>query len=364
MRILMISHTNLTWTPDYARHFAARGDEVCVVSFSPEPISGVRTVFVGVEPFNKYANKRLFVTRVPRIRRIVAEFTPDVVFATYVISNGLSAALSWSGPLVLDAVGGDVRDLHPPGDWRNAARRFVLRRVCERATAVHAWSEDLARQLTHLGVSADKIVHWPMGVDVDAFRPPDRPAGGERIICIRKHEPIYDIPTIIEALARLKGAGREFDCALVGGGHLLDAHRAKAATCGLADRVHFLGPTPREAIPALLSAAGTYVSASHADGTSSSLLEAMASGLLPVVTRIPANTTWIEDSRNGLLFDCGRADQLAAALERAMSDRELRRRAIAENRERVVRDGDLRRNLDRMRAVLESAAAGARRGAA
>src|SRR5262249_12457643 len=184
-----------------------------------------------------------------------------------------------------------------------------------------------------------------------------------RLICIRKHEPIYDIPTILDALARLHSAGRRVTCTFVGGGHLLEAHQAKAAADGLADSVRFAGPAAREAIPSLLADAAIYLSASRADGTSSSLLEAMASGLFPIVTRIAANTPWIEDGRTGLLFDPGRADQLATAIERAVGDDELRKRAVVENRERVVRDGNLRRNLERMSELLESAV-GSRRGAA
>ena len=316
MRILMISHSILTWTADYASHLASRGDDVRVVSFSPDAVPGVPTDFVGSLPFNKYGQKQQFVTRVPHVRRIIADFQPDVVFATYLISNGLTAAMSWSGPLVLDAVGGDVRDMHANGDWRNTARRFVIRCVCERATAVHAWSGELADRLIEIGVSGSKVVEWPMGVDINRIRPPSPLAPPDRIICLRKHEPIYDIPTIIDALASLRADGRAFRCTFVGGGHLLEAHRGLATAKGLIDSVHFTGPVRREEIPPLLADSGTYVSASHADGTSSSLLEAMAGGLLPVVTRIPANTPWIDDGRTGLLFDAGRPEQLAAALSR------------------------------------------------
>lgn len=355
MRVLMISHSILTWTADYANHLALRGDSVRVVSFSPDPVPGVPTDFVGSLPFNKYANKQQFVTRVPQVRRIITAFKPDVLFATYLISNGLTAALSWSGPLVLDAVGGDVREMHSNGDVRNTARRFVIRCICERATAIHVWSTELADRLTDIGVSDSKIVNWPMGVDIDLFRPPTPPAAPDRIICIRKHEPIYDIPTIIEALAQLRAGGTRFECTFVGGGHLLEVHRALAAARGLGQCTRFVGPVPRESIPRLLSTCGTYVSASHADGTSSSLLEAMAGGLLPVVTRIPANLPWIADGENGLLFDAGRNDQLSVALHRAIADHSLRDRAITANRERVVRDGDLHHNLERMRDLLASA---------
>lgn len=364
MRILMISHTTLPWTADYAAHFRSNGDDVMVVSFSPGEIPGVPVEFVGTLPFNKYANKHQFLTRVPRIQRIVRSFAPDVVFATYLVSNGLSAALSWSGPLVVDAVGGDVRDPYSRGDWRGPVRRFVLRCICDRATAVHSWSSELSDRLVDVGVSRAKIAEWPMGVDIEAYQPATRPASSERFVCTRKHEPIYDTRTIVAALEMLHGCGTNFFCTFVGGGHLRGELEARAISSGLGSSVRFTGPVPKTGISDLLREAGVYISASLADGTSSSLLEAMACGLLPVVSRIPANLPWIEHGRNGLLFEPSRADELASALRRAISDGELRARAAKENRERVARDGNLATNLARMSELLRSAVAAGRRGAA
>jgi glycosyltransferase involved in cell wall biosynthesis len=90
----------------------------------------------------------------------------------------------------------------------------------------------------------------------------------------------------------------------------------------------------------------------------------MACGLVPVVSRIPANLPWIDDGRNGLLFEPGRPDQLADALRRAIFDSELRARAAVENRDRVTRDGNMATNLRRMSELLRSAAGLSRRGAA
>lgn len=360
----MISHTTLPWTADYATHFRADGDDVLVVSFSPGEILGVPVEFVGALPFNKYANKHLFLTRVPRIQRIARQYAPDVVFATYLVSNGLSAALSWTGPLVVDAVGGDVRDPYPSGDWRGAARRFVLRCICDQATTVHAWSAELSDQLLDLGVPRSKVVEWPMGVDVEIFRPGPDAAPSNKLICTRKHEPVYDIRTILDALGMLRATNLNFSCTFVGGGHLLPEHETIASIRGLTSCVQFAGAVPKAAIAPHLSRAGVYVSASLADGTSSSLLEAMACGLLPVVSRIPANAPWIEHGKNGLLFDPGRPDELASALRRAMTDQDLRDRAAAGNRERVVRDGNIAVNLRRMSELLRSAALGQKRGAA
>ena len=63
------------------------------------------------------------------------------------------------------------------------------------------------------------------------------------------------------------------------------------------------GQLPLARVGELLREADVYVSAATSDGTSSSLLEAMASGAFPVVTSIRANRDWLEDGSTGLFFE-------------------------------------------------------------
>jgi glycosyltransferase involved in cell wall biosynthesis len=328
---------------------------VLLVSFSPERIDDARMEFVGVEPFEKYKNKHLFVTRARRIRACLREWRPDVVFATYVSSNGLSAALAWRGPLVVSARGSDVLGSATGPGPGCCVRRQIVRYVCRRANAVHGVSETLEEARRGFGGAGEKLHRCPVGVDVERFRPAADMVREEavRLICTRKHEPIYDMVTILKALGQLKAKGRHFHCTFVGGGHLIEAHRRMAGELGLAEMVTMMGHLPHEALPEQLREADVYVSAALSDGTSSSLLEAMATGLFPVVTGIDANRPWIRDGQTGLLFKAGDADLLARALERAMNDAALRRRGFAENRELVEHEGVQQKNNERLAGLLE-----------
>ena len=70
-----------------------------------------------------------------------------------------------------------------------------------------------------------------------------------------------------------------------------------------------------------LHSGSCYISASLSDGTANSLLEAMAAGLFPIVSDIPANREWIADGENGMLFPPGDHMALARCLERACRER-------------------------------------------
>jgi glycosyltransferase involved in cell wall biosynthesis len=350
MRIALLAHTNSPWTGHYVRHFRDEGAEVKVLSLSPDPLPGFDVVYLA-DRTGRLGKLRL-LGNVPRIRRILAEFGPDVVFATYLSSNGITAALSWSGPLMVSARGGDVLEQAgylPAPPWLLGR---LLRFVCRKAHRIHAVSDELVEALTGYGIAPERITRFPMGVDPDRFRPEPTDNEPPRIVCTRRQDHVYDNATLVRALGRLRDGGRPFRAAFVGGGPLLDALGDLVRELELGTSVEVLGETPHDDLPGLLRRSDVYVSASTSDGTSSSLLEALASGLFPVVSRIRANLPWIRDGETGLLFEPGDHEGLAEALGRALGDADLRRRAASENRARVERDADLRANLRRTMELL------------
>ena len=79
--------------------------------------------------------------------------------------------------------------------------------------------------------------------------------------------------------------------------------------------VHSLGPVTPDQIPEILDRGWCYVSASRSDGTSVSLLEALAAGKICVVTDFPSNLEWITHGVNGFVFKNGDPASLASILE-------------------------------------------------
>jgi glycosyltransferase involved in cell wall biosynthesis len=361
MRIALMAHTNAPWTPHYARHFLSAGHEVQVLSFSPDPIDGVDVIHVGHQDPSGPLKPFWLASRLPRARRALRRFRPDAVLAPYMSSNGMTAALIFRGPLVVSARGGDV--LRQAGYLPAGPRlhRLLMKFVCGRASIVHAVSDELADALVASGVPRDRIVCFPLGVDVLSFAPlPGARGGGgpPRIICTRRQEPVYANEIVVEGLKWLKDRGRDFRCTMAGGGLLMQERLAQIGRLGLADVVTCAGQVPPEAIRSLLAASDVYVSASTSDGTSSSLLEAMATGAFPVVSRIRANEAWLRNEESCLFFEAGDAAGLGRALERALHDDPLRVRAAQSNRALVVRDGNQRLNMERMLDLLQRAAGG------
>jgi glycosyltransferase involved in cell wall biosynthesis len=359
MRIALVAHSNAPWTPHYARFFLAEGHAVCVISFHPQPIEGVDFRYFGATPFRDGGGKSFMMRRVPAIRAFLRAWSPDVVFAPYLISNGLTAALANVAPLVASARGGDIQMQAGATPIPQILRRAIVRFVCVRSRRVHAVSAGLVDALAAIGVVRDKIECFPIGVDLRRFSlPPElHPETAEPLlICTRRHEPVYRNQDIVEALALLKSRGRSVRCLFVGGGSLLEERRRQASSLGLDDIVRFTAQLPHDEMPARLRQASIYISASTSDGTSSSLLEAMASGLFPVVSRITANEEWLREGETALMFAVGESAALAGALERALDDPLLRKRAAMGNRRMVEQRGNLAINNRRLLELLRSAA--------
>ena len=87
------------------------------------------------------------------------------------------------------------------------------------------------------------------------------------------------------------------------------------------DQVHLPGQVPQAKLPDFYRAADLYISTSHSDGTSISLLEALASGLPVLLSDIPGNKEWVrQPGEVGWLFRDGDVDSLTNGILQAVEN--------------------------------------------
>jgi len=290
---------------------------------------------------------------VPAARAMARRFAPHVVNAHFVPNYGLIASKLGRDPWVLSTWGSDV--MTDPD--KSAFHMWRTRRVLASARYVTSDADVMTERLQRLGVPLDHILTFPYGVDTDLFFPPTGPvAGGPRIVSNRKLEPVYGVSTVIDAFPGVHEAfpGAELTIAGDGSLHTELIHRAEGSLG--ARSITFVGAVDHARMPGLLRENDIYVSASRSDTTSVSLLEAMACGLLPVVTDIPANREWITHGENGVLVPVGQPMALALAIIEAWRDRALVERARRVNVERVRQRARWRDNMRSVHALFDSIA--------
>ncbi len=343
MRICYIVHSQSHFATPYIDHFARRGHEIHLISFTRDLLPNAVNHHPLPHDCDPTKSSLSYVRAIPQVRRLVRRIAPDLLHAHFLTSNGLVAAASGFHPLVVSARGSDVHNslLYP-------ARRALIRFVLQRADLVNAVSAELAARVADLGVPAAKTLCLSQGIEAARFDVPRVPPadGVVRIVCTRKLHRPYQPQTIVAALARLAATGVPFHVTFAAGGRDLEALRRDVGARGLADRVTFRGGYSAAELPALLAASDVYVSASLWDGTSPALLEAMAAGVYPVVTDCPSNREWLAGEGDGLLFPADDVDALAAALARAVGEPARWQTARARNRREVWARADRERNLE------------------
>jgi len=293
----------------WASQLAEIGYSVEVVSWTqvPEKPAGFRVHYV---PYSL----KSWPTSLWRLRAITGRLRPDIVHGIGLTAAGILAAFSGARPVVLSAEGSDIL----VSSYRHIIGR-IIRAALRRATCVNAVSRQVARRLVELGVGREKIIVFPKGVDLDLVQPCSRGVRNlSRIVSTRSLEPVYNVEQLVRAVPKVVEYRPDCRFFIVGEGSCRGSLEKLASELGVSRWITFLGRIRHEQVINVLSEAGIYVSTSLSDGTSVSLLEAMASGTLPVVSDIAANREWIRDGFNGYLFPCGCPDALAEQLLTAL----------------------------------------------
>lgn len=246
---------------------------------------------------------------------------PDFVLAFFGVPSG-AAAWFWNFfvglPYIICLRGGDVPGFRPY-DFGVLHRLLspLLRRVWRKAAAVVANSNGL-RDLASgfdAGVSIRVI---PNGVDLDAFKALQRDWRKPRLLFVGRVVYQKGLDLLLEALSELGHLEWQID--LVGDGPRRQRLEDQAAQLGIGDRVHFHGWQPRSDLPAFYRQATLFVYPSRHEGMPNAVLEAMASGLPVVATRIPGNEELVDEGKTGLLVPTEDHAALRAALESLVSD--------------------------------------------
>ncbi len=289
------------------------------------------------------------ITRTLRIAFLLRTLRPDLIDGNWITrSTGLYCALARYHPFLATVWGDDVL-IEPK---RSRILRTLGRLTARTCDAIIVDSEVQRKAVLDLGCNPSKIYSFPWGIDLDRFKPIASTnlrkqlgwSNNSIVVSTRKHFPAYGIENLIKAIPSILHRISRVKFIIAGDGPLLEYHKALARESGVEHCVKFLGEVQNSELPSVLNAADVYVSTSYSDGTSASLLEAMACGLPVVVTRIPANQEWITQGENGFLARPGDVSALAQSVVSLLQDRQLRLRMGNANLELARRRADWRVN--------------------
>lgn len=372
MRLFYIADVTSIHAQRWANYFAGKGHEVHFVSRrytqGCEGLSDRIQVhaLAKLAPLPQASRIAAYISALPwvlQVRSLVEKIKPDIVHADFIGVPGYLGAASGFRPLVLGAWGSDIMIM----PRQNRAYRFLTKQALRRADRIICVSSALMEEIIALGASPSKIDVIPIGVDTGKFSPRPRneaPAdtfqSGESpvVISTRSLKSIYDVETLVRAIPLVLREVPEAKFVIAGAGEQESQLKELARNLGVSSVARFTGWVPRAELPEYLSSADIYVSTSLSDGTSVSLLEAMACELSPVVTDIPANRPWVNDGENGFLFPAKGHKTLASKIIYLLNNEELRESFGRTSREIVQKKAEQQTEMEKIDSIYTELAKG------
>ncbi len=289
---------------------------------------------IGSIPFPLYSDYKLSLPLRRKITRAMEKLSPDLVFIHSPCTLGLTAtkaAEELNIPVVAEY------HTHFPTYLSyykiSFLERFVwqyMRYLYSKCELVFVPSKSVEKNLNENGIL--NTVFIPHGVDNDVFNPKFFNAEfksklgveGKKIVLfvgrIVKEKNIDVLVQAVELLAKRE----DFVLVVAGGGPYLKYYQAKTRNA------IFLGHLNTKELAQVYASSDLFVFPSVTETFGNVILEAMASGLPPIVANSFGASELISNFENGILATPNSAEDLARAIELLLDDDTLRRK-IAQN---------------------------------
>lgn len=257
----------------------------------------------------------------PLLKRLAGSRRIDVINAQNVFPEGIAAvwlAKRLELPVVITAVGSDINEAAG-----SRLRLRMTRNALRQARHATAKSTLLGEKIIRMGVEPGRVHYTPNGVDTALFHRRDKAACRKMLglkqdvgimLFVGKFRRVKGIHYLLQALHILDEQGTlDFDTVLLGSGPEEQGYREVTQTWGLNRRVIFAGNRGHEEIASWMGAADLFCLPSLKEGMPNVVLEALASGLPVVASRVGAIPDLVKE-HSGILVPPADSEALAKAL--------------------------------------------------
>jgi len=301
-----------------------------------------------------------------RLWRTLRRLRPDIIHTRNLgtLESQAVATLAGVRGRIHGEHGRDIYDLYGSRLKYKLIRKLIAPSV-DHYVAV---SRDLARWLVQsIGIRPERVTQIYNGVDTRRFHPafgrPGRllpanfaPDGTFVVGSVGRMEPVKDHVTLVNAFIRFVASDRvdheRVRLVVVGNGSL----RKTAGELLRAARMDHLAwlPGERTDIPEVMQNLDLFVLPSLAEGTSNTILEAMATGLPVVATRVGGNSELVTEGETGLLVPPGKPDLMARAIQTYVMDTGIAGRHGKAGRRRVEKEFSIEAMVSRYLEVYDA----------
>jgi len=295
-----------------------------------------------------------FVNR--EIKDIARKLTPDIINPHFASGYGFSVAVSkvWKRlPVILHCLGSDI--LISP--QKSIAHKRRVMYALQRAGKIVVDSRYLAAETRAL-YNHENIEVIPWGVETEILELYNsrsnlgkylRPL---KIFVPRPHQAVYNNMFIVNALENFLKSG-DLKLTFPAWGDDYEDFKKYVSENGLKEYVDYYSFLSRDEYINFIAQFDIYLSASKSDSSPASLIEAMASGLLPIVANIPGVSELI-DKTNGFLYENNNGSSLKGAINTILNGVDNIGEILRKNHDRVKATAIFKNNIDQTIGLIES----------
>ena len=302
------------------------------------------------------------------LKRVVREVQPDVIHAGPVHRSAFVAAAAGFHPLLTMSWAADILYESEKNPWMRWASAYTLRHTDILAGDCRAVEDKAA----DYGFPRERVVLFPWGIDLQRFQPGRNDALRQQlgwqdnfiVLSLRSWEPVYGVDIALKAFAQASQQVPQLRLLLLGGGSQKEKIHQLIRDHHLEELVKLPGQVGQAQLPDYYHAADLYLTASHSDGSSVTLMEALACGLPVAVSDIAGNVEWVQPDEHassgqtpGWVFHDGDASGAAECIVKAFKEAGRRPQRQIANRQLAEGRADWDKNFKVLLAAYERAVA-------
>ncbi|OGI06164.1 MAG: hypothetical protein A3I68_02660 [Candidatus Melainabacteria bacterium RIFCSPLOWO2_02_FULL_35_15] len=333
-----------TTTRFLAKYMARLGVDVNILTSKP----GKEDVVNHPEGYRLYyigrTKNKLSGTHIPELvifaltiiyysKTVLKQIQPDLIHCFFTLpsgSCGLYCKKVYKIPYIISALGADVPGFNI-GDWRldiyHTLTRFLSKSIWNNSSHIIANGSSLKETCKRFSPEQE-IEIISNGVDPELFYPDKNKHPGTnevQLLFISRLMPQKGVDTLIKACNVLNKRGTtNYKLTIVGEGYLKDLMFSLIDKFDLREKINFLGWKDLEELPEIYRRADIFILPSVMEGMSSVVLQAMASGLPIVASRVKGFEEVVVENINGLFAEYNNPEQFAEAIEKLIKSPELR----------------------------------------
>lgn len=299
-------------------------------------------------------NRLRYLRTLPRLKKIIKEFKPNIVHAHYASSYGLLGALANSHPYILSVWGSDVYDFPKISFLHRSVLKYVLRKADKILSTSHIMAKE-TQQYTSKEISVT-----PFGVDTSLFKKLPNAKKDECFVVgnVKTLSAKYGIDILIKAfnILVLNNSNRSLRLDILGQGPDRNKLEALVQELGLTAKVRFLGFIRNSELPQYYNSFSVAASLSVWNSESFGVVavEAMACECPVITSDADGFTEVVDNNVTGIIVPKYDVAAAAAAMQRFLNNPDLTAHMGEAGRRRVINNYDWSDNVKLMYNIYQN----------